>query len=84
MTSSEGAFWSATDADSEGEEGKFFVWTPTEVRERGGRGGRPLVLAYYDISEKGNWEGKGIPNTPEPLDQVAKRLGLARMKPSHA
>ena len=75
MTSPEGAFYSATDADSEGEEGKFFVWTP----ERGGQAvgeDAPLVLAYYDISEQGNWEGKGIPNTPEPLVNVAKRSGL--------
>ena len=77
MTSSDGAFWSATDADSEGEEGKFFVWTPAEVRDAVGEELAPLVLAYYDISEQGNWEGKGIPNTPEPLVNVAVRLGLS-------
>jgi uncharacterized protein YyaL (SSP411 family) len=76
MTSSEGAFWSATDADSEGEEGKFFVWTPTEVRIAVGEDVAGLVLAYYDISGQGNWEGMAIPNTPEPLAQVAKRFGL--------
>jgi uncharacterized protein YyaL (SSP411 family) len=76
MTSPEGAFWSATDADSEGEEGKFFVWTPAEVRNAVGEEMAPLVLAYYDISEHGNWEGKSIPNTPELLATVAQRFGL--------
>jgi hypothetical protein len=77
MTSPEGAFWSATDADSEGEEGKFFVWTPAEVRDAVGADIAPLVLAYYDISAQGNWEGKGIPNTPEPLAKVAQRFDLS-------
>ena len=77
MTGPEGGFYSATDADSEGEEGKFFVWTPAEVEavlgpEEGGR-----VCAYYDISERGNWEGKSIPNMPRPLERVAGRLGIA-------
>ena len=61
MTSSEGAFWSATDADSEGEEGKFFVWTPAEVREAVGEELAPLVLAYYDISETGQLGREGHP-----------------------
>ena len=77
MTSTEGAFWSATDADSEGEEGKFFAWTPAEVRDAVGEELAPLILAYYDISEQGNWEGKGIPNTPVPLPEVARRFGLS-------
>jgi hypothetical protein len=76
MTGPEGGFYSATDADSEGEEGKFFVWTPAEVEavlgpEEGGR-----LCAYYDITEEGNWEGKSIPHTPRPLERVASRLGI--------
>jgi uncharacterized protein YyaL (SSP411 family) len=58
MTDPAGGFYSATDADSEGEEGKFFVWTPAEVRaavedEELAR----RFCAYYDVTEKGNWEG---------------------------
>jgi uncharacterized protein YyaL (SSP411 family) len=76
MQSPEGGFWSATDADSEGEEGKFFVWTAAEAREAVGEADAPLVLAWLDITERGNWEGKSIPNTPVPLATLAKRFGL--------
>ncbi|TLN27830.1 thioredoxin domain-containing protein, partial [bacterium] len=62
MTSPEGAFYSAEDADSEGEEGKFYVWDPEEVKEILGPqpGGR--FCRDYDISSRGNFEGKSIPN----------------------
>jgi hypothetical protein len=77
MTGPEGGFYSATDADSEGEEGKFFVWTPAEVEtvlgpEVGGR-----LCAYYDITEEGNWEGKSIPHAPRSVERVASRLGIS-------
>jgi uncharacterized protein YyaL (SSP411 family)/aryl-alcohol dehydrogenase-like predicted oxidoreductase len=76
MTGPEGGFYSATDADSEGEEGKFFVWTPTEVEavlgsEEGGK-----LCAYYDITDEGNWEGKSIPHTPRSVERVASRLSV--------
>ncbi len=76
MTGPEGGFYSATDADSEGEEGRFFVWTPAQVEavlgpEEGGR-----LCAYYDITEEGNWEGKSIPHTPRSVERVASRLGI--------
>ncbi|HEY7676106.1 MAG TPA: thioredoxin domain-containing protein, partial [Candidatus Methylomirabilis sp.] len=77
MTSPEGGFSSATDADSEGEEGKFFVWTPGEIQAILGEEEARRFCAYYDITEKGNWEGVSIPNVRRPLDQVAKSLGIA-------
>ena len=63
MRGPEGGFYSAYDADCEGEEGKFYVWTPAEIRavladdaaER-----RRRVLAYYGVTEAGNFEGKNI------------------------
>ncbi|PYQ54234.1 MAG: hypothetical protein DMF78_06690, partial [Acidobacteria bacterium] len=79
MTDPAGGFYSATDADSEGEEGKFFVWTPADVRDALGPGDDELArrfCAYYDITEAGNWEGKSIPNTPRPLEEVARELGI--------
>jgi hypothetical protein len=78
MTSPEGGFYSATDADSEGEEGKFFVWTPAEVREAlGDAEAARLFGAAYDVTEAGNFEGHAIPNRPRPLDEVAAELGVA-------
>jgi len=79
MTAPEGGFYSATDADSEGEEGKFFVWTPAEVRGAlGDAEAARRFCAAYDITEAGNFEGRSIPNLPRPLDDVAAELGLAR------
>lgn len=76
MTGPEGGFSSATDADSEGEEGKFFVWTPREVEAILGPEEGAWFCATYDITEEGNWEGKSIPNTPRSLPRVASRLGI--------
>jgi len=77
MTSDEGGFHSATDADSEGEEGKFFVWTPGEIRQAvGDDEDARRFCAYYDITEEGNFEGKSIPNTPSSLPEVAARLAI--------
>jgi uncharacterized protein len=53
-------FYAALDADSEGEEGKFYVWSEKEIDEL--LGGYAFTFkAYFDISAKGNWEGKNIP-----------------------
>ncbi len=77
MTDATGGFYSATDADSEGVEGKFFVWTPTEVQavlpnpEDVRR-----VRAYYDITDLGNWEHRSIPNRLRPLEAVLKELDI--------
>ncbi|MGH7232829.1 MAG: aldo/keto reductase [Nitrospiraceae bacterium] len=78
MTSPDGGFYSATDADSEGVEGKFFVWTPDDIRaiaptEDDAR----RLCAYYDITPGGNWEQTSIPNTPRPLEEVARELTLS-------
>jgi hypothetical protein len=91
MTSPQGGFYSATDADSEGVEGKFFVWTPQQVHdavtdEEDAR----RFCALYDITEAGNWEHVSIPNRLRPIEEVAKLLDLttdelmetaARVKP---
>jgi uncharacterized protein len=51
-----GAFWSALDADSEGEEGKFYVWTPAELREVLGEALGAEVCAWWGVTEEGNFE----------------------------
>lgn len=76
MTSPEGGFYSATDADSEGEEGKFFVWTPAEVNEVLGESKGAHFCAFYDVTPEGNFEGKNVLHAPKPLNQVAASLGM--------
>ena len=62
MTSPEGGFYCAEDADSEGVEGKFYLWSLDEIKEvLGEEEGRAFSI-YYDITSKGNFEGKCIPN----------------------
>ena len=83
MTSPEGGFYSATDADSmtpEGhrEEGWFFTWTPAEIEAVLGEERARTVTAYYAVTDHGNFEGRSILHTPRPLDQVATELGSAR------
>ena len=62
MTSPEGGFYAAEDADSEGEEGKFYVWNPDKIKQVLGEEDGRLFCDYYGINEKGNFEGKNIPN----------------------
>jgi uncharacterized protein len=77
MTDPLGGFYSATDADSEGVEGKFFVWTPEELTEAiGDREDARRFCACYDITAEGNWERKSIPNRMRPLDAVARELNV--------
>lgn len=76
MTSSDGAFFSTQDADSEGEEGKFFVWSAQEIVDILGEEDAEIFSACYDVTRHGNWEGHNILNRPRPLDEVADELEL--------
>ena len=76
MTSPEGAFYSTLDADSEGEEGKFYVWTRAEVMELLGDEEGRVFCALYDISDRGNWEGHNILNVPRDPESLAADLGV--------
>jgi uncharacterized protein YyaL (SSP411 family) len=68
-----GGFYSATDADSEGHEGKYFVWTPADVAALVPAGDRELVCRYWDITDEGNFEGRNIAHV------TISTLDLARM-----
>jgi hypothetical protein len=76
MTAPEGGWRSATDADSEGVEGKFYVWTPAEIEAILEKDEARVFCAYYDITESGNWEGKSIPNIRRTIAQVDIKLGI--------
>jgi uncharacterized protein len=77
MQSPEGGYYSSTDADSEGVEGKFFVFDPEQIQDLLEPKAAELFCAYYDVTSLGNWEGHNILNTPRPLAEVAAELGLA-------
>jgi len=84
MTSPEGGFYSAQDADSEGEEGKYYLFTPEEVVRVLGKKDGKAFCRYFDITPSGNFEGKSIPNLlrsdPEDhaFEPILKRLYLYR------
>jgi len=72
MRSPEGGFYSTQDADSEGEEGKFFLWDMDEVRRLVGDEVAEIVCRYWDISEAGNFEHRNILHVTLDIEQIAK------------
>jgi uncharacterized protein YyaL (SSP411 family) len=77
MTGREGGFYSTQDADSEGQEGKFFVWTVEEVEQVLGKEDASLFLAYYNVTPEGNFEGKNILHVTRSLEAVAESEGVS-------
>ncbi|HYJ37402.1 MAG TPA: thioredoxin domain-containing protein, partial [Chitinophagaceae bacterium] len=75
LTSPSNGFYCALDADSEGEEGKYYVWTRQEVTEVVGADAE-LFCTYFDITEKGNWEGQNILHASLPLPEFSKEKGI--------
>jgi uncharacterized protein len=75
MAGPEGGFYSTEDADSEGVEGKYYVWSLAEVTEILGADRAKTFGYVYDVTPSGNWEEHNILNLPRPLDQAAKLLG---------
>jgi hypothetical protein len=76
MTAPGGGFYSATDADSEGEEGLFFLWTPDQVREALDAALAESALEYYGITETGNFEGRNILHREMSLRDFARKKGI--------
>ncbi|MEJ2752012.1 MAG: thioredoxin domain-containing protein, partial [Chloroflexota bacterium] len=75
MRHEEGGFYSSYDADSEGVEGKFYVWQADEIREVLGKDAE-LFMARYGVSDEGNWEGENILHIATEITQLAERFGL--------
>jgi uncharacterized protein YyaL (SSP411 family) len=73
MRHADGGFFSSYDADSEGVEGKFYVWNPPEIEDVLAQDAG-LFKLYYDVTDEGNWEGNSILNVPRPLPELAELL----------
>jgi uncharacterized protein YyaL (SSP411 family) len=76
MTAPAGGFYSSLDADSEGEEGRFYVWTEEEIHDALGRELAELAISYYGVSKTGNFEGRTILSVPTDPHVVAARHGM--------
>ena len=80
MQAPDGGFYAARDADSEGEEGLFYVWTLQELESALGSEEARLFSRVYDVSEAGNFEGRNILHLPHELDAVSQSEEITRKK----
>ena len=80
MTSPAGGFYSGQDADSEGEEGRYYLWTPRQVEEVLGGDTGKIFCQVYDITERGNFEERNIPRLKRPLELFVEATGMDREK----
>lgn len=79
LGNSEGGFFSSVNADSEGEEGKYYVWSLTEIEEALNSREAKLISDYYNISRTGNWEeGKNVLHRRFSENEYAHRQNLSR------
>ena len=77
MTSPEGGFYSAQDADSEGVEGKFFIWLPQEITAALGDEDGEIINRYYGVTRHGNFEGRNILHVTMDAANLARDEGLS-------
>ncbi|HET7503738.1 MAG TPA: thioredoxin domain-containing protein [Kofleriaceae bacterium] len=76
-----GGLWSSLDADSEGEEGRFYVWTPAELRAALGPAGAPVFAHAYGVTDAGNFEhGRSVLSRVTPRTSVAEEEHLAGLR----
>ena len=91
MIDSKGGFYSSMDADSEGVEGKYYVWKRSEIEEILGKKDAAIFAQYFDITDEGNWEGNSIPRIimkksslsnflKIPKDKMDESLSSSRIK----
>ena len=81
MTSDEGGFYSAQDADTPEGEGHYYTWTPAEVSKVLGKEDSAIFCAYYGVSPEGNFEGgRSILNVTASVEKTASKLGLREEK----
>ncbi|HLK27259.1 MAG TPA: thioredoxin domain-containing protein, partial [Puia sp.] len=75
LASPEGGFYSSLDADSEGEEGKYYVWTKKEIDEIL-KDESEMFYSFYDVSERGNWEGENILHIKKSASEFAEQRNI--------
>jgi uncharacterized protein len=75
MQDAKGGYYCATDADSEGEEGRFFVWTLDEIQALLDPVSAKAFALFYDVTVQGNWEGKNVLHQSRAVAQAATELG---------
>ncbi len=80
MTNPEGGFFSTQDADSEGEEGVFFLWTPAQLQAVLGEDLARIAVRYFDVTEEGNFDGRNILHLTIDVADAAKLFGLDERK----
>ena len=78
MTTPEGAFSASLDADSEGEEGKFYVWSKAEMDEALGAENAAFFVQHYDVSERGQFRRPQYPQPAQGVTAQRRRRGAAR------
>ena len=72
-----GAFYSATDADSEGQEGAFFLWTPAQLRAALPKDDARLAIEFFGATDRGNFEGRNILHVPVPPEAFVRSHGMS-------
>lgn len=81
MTSPNGGFYSSFDADSEGEEGKFYLWTKAEIVSLLGKNA-DVFCDYFNVTEDGNWNSSNVLHTTEKLSDISKKYSLSEQSVS--
>jgi uncharacterized protein len=76
MTAPQGGFYSAEDADSEGHEGRFYTWTPAEIKGVLSADEAALFCHFFNVTEGGNFEGRSVLHSERPIDEFATLLHL--------
>ncbi|MBF8266839.1 MAG: hypothetical protein HW388_347 [Dehalococcoidia bacterium] len=76
MTDPQGGFYSTQDADSQGEEGTYYLWTPHEIQQALGPHEAPVIQRYFGVTHEGNFDGRSILYRPRDVSEVAQGMGL--------